>query len=95
MEVGKVFDTERQVVHYDHLGIARLIYQLPASLCDSCARIKQRASTLSTLDAVHHPALALQDDLNFPKRAAHVHRDTLGRLEKIRKGSCATSMTPW
>ena len=31
MEVGKVFDTEKQVISYDHLGIARLIYQLPTT----------------------------------------------------------------
>ncbi|MDO4565933.1 MAG: PucR family transcriptional regulator, partial [Oscillospiraceae bacterium] len=29
LDVGKVFDTERSVVSYDNLGIARLIYQLP------------------------------------------------------------------
>ena len=33
MEVGKVFDTEQAIVSYDHLGIARLIYQLPVNLC--------------------------------------------------------------
>ncbi len=34
LEVGKVFDTEKLVVSYDNLGIARLIYQLPTTLCD-------------------------------------------------------------
>ena len=34
MEVGKVFDTEKTIVSYDNLGIARLIYQLPTTLCD-------------------------------------------------------------
>ncbi|MBQ5901674.1 MAG: PucR family transcriptional regulator [Clostridia bacterium] len=34
LEVGKVFDTERNIVSYDHLGIARLIYQLPTTLCE-------------------------------------------------------------
>ena len=29
MEVSKVFDTEKQIIRYDNLGIARLIYQLP------------------------------------------------------------------
>ena len=38
MEVGKVFDTERQVISYDHLGIARLIYQLPTTLCEAFLR---------------------------------------------------------
>ena len=34
LEVGKVFDTERSIVSYDNLGIARLIYQLPTTLCE-------------------------------------------------------------
>jgi len=32
LEVGKVFDTEKTIVSYDNLGIARLIYQLPTTL---------------------------------------------------------------
>ena len=34
LEVGKVFDTEKTIVSYDNLGIARLIYQLPTTLCE-------------------------------------------------------------
>ena len=34
IEVGKVFDTERTIVTYDNLGIARLVYQLPTTLCE-------------------------------------------------------------
>ncbi|MDR0314586.1 MAG: PucR family transcriptional regulator, partial [Oscillospiraceae bacterium] len=34
LEVGKVFDTERTIVSYDNLGMARLIYQLPNTLCE-------------------------------------------------------------
>ena len=33
IEVGKVFDTERSIINYDNLGIGRLIYQLPTTLC--------------------------------------------------------------
>lgn len=29
LEVGKVFDTEKTIISYENLGIARLIYQLP------------------------------------------------------------------
>ena len=38
LEVGKVFDTEKTIVSYDNLGIARLIYQLPTTLCDMFMR---------------------------------------------------------
>ena len=34
IEVGKVFDTEKYVVSYENLGIGRLIYQLPTTLCE-------------------------------------------------------------
>ena len=38
LEVGKVFDTEKTIVSYDNLGIARLIYQLPTTLCETFLR---------------------------------------------------------
>ena len=33
IEVGKVFDTEKYVINYENLGIGRLVYQLPSTLC--------------------------------------------------------------
>ena len=39
LEVGKVFDTEKAIVSYDNLGIARLIYQLPTT-CVKCSSRK-------------------------------------------------------
>ena len=38
MEVSKVFDTEKQIIRYDNLGIARLIYQLPTTCLLSTSR---------------------------------------------------------
>ena len=34
LEVGKVFETEKNVINYENLGIGRLIYQLPTTLCE-------------------------------------------------------------
>ena len=34
IDVGKVFDTEKSIINYENLGIGRLIYQLPTTLCD-------------------------------------------------------------
>ena len=34
IEVGKVFETEKNIIGYENLGIGRLIYQLPTTLCD-------------------------------------------------------------
>ena len=33
LEVGKVFETEKNIISYENLGIGRLIYQLPINLC--------------------------------------------------------------
>ena len=35
LEVGKIFDTEKNIMTYDNLGIGRLIYQLPMTLCET------------------------------------------------------------
>ena len=34
IDVGKVFDTEKTIINYENLGIGRLIYQLPTTLCE-------------------------------------------------------------
>ena len=33
LDVGKIFFSEKNIVAYNNLGIGRLIYQLPVSLC--------------------------------------------------------------
>ena len=38
IDVGKVFDTERSIISYENLGIGRLIYQLPTTLCEMFLR---------------------------------------------------------
>ena len=34
LEVGRIFYAEREIIAYNLLGIGRLIYQLPMSLCE-------------------------------------------------------------
>ena len=50
IEVGAVFDTEKNIISFENLGIGRLIYQLPITLCEcSCPRCSRRVrSTRST-----------------------------------------------
>lgn len=90
MEVGKVFDTERQVISYDHLGIARLIYQLPTTLCDAFLREVFKQDSIDSLD--YETLFTIQrffeNNLNVSEtsRGLFVHRNTLVyRLEKIKK----------
>ena len=90
MEVGKVFDTERQVISYDHLGIARLIYQLPTTLCEAFLREVFKQESIDSLDAETLFTIQrfFENNLNVSEtsRGLFVHRNTLVyRLEKIRK----------
>ncbi|HIX34643.1 MAG TPA: PucR family transcriptional regulator, partial [Candidatus Gemmiger avium] len=50
MEVGKVFDTEQSIISYDNLGIARLIYQLPTTLCEMFLKEVFKKGSIDSLD---------------------------------------------
>lgn len=90
LEVRKVFDTEKTIVSYENLGIARLIYQLPNSLCDVFLKEVFKKDSIESLD--HETLFTIQkffeNNLNVSEtsRKLFVHRNTLVyRLEKIRK----------
>ncbi len=90
LEVGKVFDTEKSIVSYDNLGIARLIYQLPTSLCKMFLKEIFKRGSIDSLDS--ETLFTIQkffdNNLNVSEtsRKLFVHRNTLVyRLEKIRK----------
>ena len=84
LEVGKVFDTERLIVSYDNLGIARIIYQLPTTLCEQYLREVFKKGSIESLD--HETLFTIQkffeNNLNVSEtsRGLFVHR-----LEKIKK----------
>ena len=90
LEVGKVFDTEKTIVTYENLGIARLIYQLPTTLCEMFLKEIFKKGSISGLD--HETLFTIQkffeNNLNVSEtsRKLFVHRNTLVyRLEKIKK----------
>ncbi len=90
LEVGKVFDTEKTIISYDNLGIARLIYQLPTTLCDTFLKEVFKRGSIDSLD--HETLFTIQrffeNNLNVSEtsRKLFVHRNTLVyRLEKIKK----------
>ena len=90
LEVGKVFDTEKSIVSYDHLGVARLIYQLPTTLCDMFLREVFRKGSIDSLDqeTLFTIYKFFENNLNVSEtaRKLFVHRNTLVyRLEKIKK----------
>ncbi len=91
LEVGKVFYAERETISYGRLGIGRLIYQLPMSLCDMFIKevfgdkipeILDDEESMSTINKF------FENNLNISEtaRQLYVHRNTLVyRLERIEK----------
>ena len=90
LEVGKIFDADKNIVNYDKLGIGRLIYQLPVSLCrmfiaevlDGLSLDQFDDETLATVNKF------FEKDLNVSEtsRQLYIHRNTLVyRLDKLQK----------
>ena len=90
LEVGKVFETEKNIISYENLGIGRLIYQLPTTLCDMFLQEVFKKESLESLDRETLMTIQcfFENNLNVSEtsRKLFVHRNTLVyRLEKIRK----------
>lgn len=90
IEVGKVFDTEKDVINYETLGIGRLIYQLPTTLCEMFLQEVFKRGSLESLDRETLMTIQafFENNLNVSEtsRKLFVHRNTLVyRLEKIKK----------
>ena len=90
LDVGKVFDVECPIMSYENLGIGRLIYQLPTTLCDIFLQEVFKNGSLDSLDRETLMTIQcfFENNLNVSEtsRKLFVHRNTLVyRLEKIRK----------
>ncbi len=90
LEVGKVFDTEKNIISYDNLGIGRLIYQLPTTLCELFLKEVFKKESISVLDneTIYTIQKFFENNLNVSEtsRKLFVHRNTLVyRLDKIKK----------
>ena len=90
IEVGKIFDIEKPVMSYRNLGIGRLVYQLPTTLCEIFLGEVFNKGSLESLDRETLMTVQsfFENNLNVSEtsRKLFVHRNTLVyRLEKIRK----------
>lgn len=89
--VGDVFvDDSHPVVRYEKLGLGRLIYQLPITLCELFLREVFEPGTYEALDAVTLQTIDkfFENNLNGSEtsRQLFVHRNTLVyRLDKVEK----------
>ena len=90
IEVGRVFETEKSIINYENLGIGRLIYQLPTTLCEIYL---SEVFEKNSIDALDQETLFtinkfFENNLNVSEtsRRLFVHRNTLVyRLEKIKR----------
>lgn len=90
LEVGKVFDTDKDIVSYDNLGIARLIYHLPTTLCELFLSEVFKKESIDVLDqeTIYTIQKFFENNLNVSEtsRQLYVHRNTLVyRLDKVQK----------
>ena len=90
LEVGKIFETDKYIVNYEKLGIGRLIYQLPITLCEMFLSEVFRKGSIDSLDqeTLFTIQKFFENNLNVSEtsRKLFVHRNTLVyRLEKIKK----------
>jgi len=90
IEVCKVFESEKSILNYENLGIGRLIYQLPTTLCEIFLSEVFKKSAIDSLDqeTLFTINKFFENNLNVSEtsRKLFVHRNTLVyRLEKIKK----------
>lgn len=92
LDVGKIFYAEKRTVAYSALGIGRLIYQLPVSLCrmfmeeifGESLPEELDEETLATVNKFFENSLNVSET----SRQLFVHRNTLMyRLEKLQKST--------
>ena len=90
VEIGKVFDENITMMSYENLGIGRLIYQLPTTLCEMFLSEVFKKGSVESLDeeTLFTIQKFFENNLNVSEtsRKLFVHRNTLVyRLEKIKK----------
>ena len=101
LKIGQIFETEKSIVDYNHLGIGRLIYQLPTTLCRLFLNEVFKEGVLETIDSETMMTIQkfFENNLNVSETSCQlfIHRNTLVyRLDKIQKSRewiCGNLMT--
>lgn len=90
LEVGKIFEENKNIVNYEQLGIGRLIYQLPAPLCKMFVNEVLHGLSMDQFDEETLTTVNkfFENNLNVSEtsRQLYIHRNTLVyRLDKLQK----------
>ena len=85
-----LFRSDKNIVDYNHLGIGRLIYQLPTTLCRLFLNEVFKEGVFETIDSETMVTIQkfFENNLNVSEtsRQLFIHRNTLVyRLDKIQK----------
>ena len=88
--MGKVFEDDKSVINYENLGLGRIVYQLPTTLCEMFLSEVFKKNPIEALDqkTLYTINKFFENNLNVSEtsRKLFVHRNTLVyRLEKIKK----------
>lgn len=89
-EVGKIFSEETAISYYSKLGIGRIIYQLPLSLCRLFIKEVLKDKKMDSFDeetiATIHKFFDNSLNVSETSRQLYIHRNTLVyRLDKLQK----------
>lgn len=90
LEVGKIFYAQKETIAYSYLGIGRLIYQLPMSLCEMFIHEVFGDEVPDVFNEENMTTIQkfFENNLNISEtaRQLYVHRNTLVyRLERLEK----------
>jgi carbohydrate diacid regulator len=90
LEVGSIFEDGKSVVNYERLGIGRLIYQLPSTLCKMFIHEVLHGINIEQFDEETLATVGkfFENNLNVSEtsRQLYIHRNTLVyRLDKLLK----------
>ena len=90
LQIGSIFENDKAIINYNNLGIGRLIYQLPPTLCKLFLKEVFTEGSFESLDTETLFTIQkfFENNLNVSEtsRQLYVHRNTLVyRLDKIQK----------
>ena len=90
LEVGKIFESDKNIINYESLGIGRLVYQLPLSICRMYLNEVLHGSSVDSFDdetlATVNKFFENHLNVSETSRQLYIHRNTLVyRLDKLQK----------
>jgi carbohydrate diacid regulator len=90
LQIGSIFENDKEINNYNNLGIGRLIYQLPTTMCKLFLKEVFKVGSLDWFDqeTIRTVQKFFENNLNVSEtsRQLYVHRNTLVyRLDKIQK----------